>query len=226
MAQSLSPEPQNNPFARPHPVLALFREHPALAVSFGYLAASALGMLFSRRYYRRFDIDFFNYAEIGDFLMAALREPIMFLLTLGAVGVVWLMRTQGRFEWRHFSRKPPRSWLARVYFRSSRPFWGNHWAESAILVLYAYLFISLYGDWKAEQFLAAPGPDDRGLWMQTPESRDRVSLLGTTSRFVFAYDRASGSVSIVPHENLLRLLVEPAADGPDDDAGAAPVPAP
>jgi hypothetical protein len=54
---------------------AVLREHPALLVSTFYLAASFVGMFYSRAFLRRFGINVFNYAQISDFLLASLKEP-------------------------------------------------------------------------------------------------------------------------------------------------------
>lgn len=205
-AERAQAEPAN-PFDRPHPLRELFRDHPALAVSSAYVAASAIGIMFSFDYYSHFDINFFNFAEISDFLMAVLREPITFLLALGGGLVLALFRVHTYFEWRYFSRRPPKSWWLRAYYQASRPFYGNAWMEGTVLVLYVFLFISLYGDWKAERILS--GESAEFVWLETEQARREVVLLGATNRFVFAWDPASEHVSIVPHENLMRVIVKP-----------------
>jgi hypothetical protein len=196
-----------NPFDRPHPLRRLFRDHPAIAISSAYVAASAIGIMFSFDFYRHFDVNFFNFAEISDFLMAVLREPITFLLALGGVLVLALFRGYTYLEWRFFSRRPLKSWWLRAYYHMSRPFYGNPWLEAIVLVLYVFLFIAQYGEWKAERILS--GEHAELVWLETPQARREVVLLGATNRFVFAYDPVADNVSIVPHENLLRVIVDP-----------------
>ena len=65
---------------KPGWVTALLREHPALLVSVVYVAASTIGMAYSWAFLRHFGINIFNYAQIGDFLLASLKEPSTWLL--------------------------------------------------------------------------------------------------------------------------------------------------
>ena len=69
-----------------HPI---FREHPALLVSAFYVAASVIGMFYSWAYMRSFDINVFNYAQLGDFLLASLKAP--FTWALVGLSVILMM---------------------------------------------------------------------------------------------------------------------------------------
>ena len=51
-------------------IIGLLRKHPALLVSVVYVIASTIGMLYSWDFLRLFGINVFNYAQIGDFLLA------------------------------------------------------------------------------------------------------------------------------------------------------------
>ena len=93
----------------------LFREHPALALTLGYLSVSAIGLTFSWALFRRFGVNFFLFADVSDFLMSAFREPMTFVLagTAGAVG--WLVHRLNRIEDRWLGHPDDRGRLARGY---------------------------------------------------------------------------------------------------------------
>jgi hypothetical protein len=85
----------------------LFLANPTAILSLMYLYVTAIGMLYSFLLYRNFEISIFDYSEIGDFLLAAFKNPIAFLSGgfLAAIGVVWwlrresvLRRTLGEYE--------------------------------------------------------------------------------------------------------------------------------
>ncbi len=69
-------------------ILTLLRQHPALLVSAVYVIASIIGMLFSWDYLRLFGINVFNYSQIGDFLLASLKEPFTWVIVIMAVLLV------------------------------------------------------------------------------------------------------------------------------------------
>jgi cytochrome bd-type quinol oxidase subunit 2 len=77
-----------------------FFANPTLVLSLLYIYATALGMLYSRFFYGKFGINVFDYSEISDFLLAALKNPFAILLAgflalLAIVyGVVWVKLTK------------------------------------------------------------------------------------------------------------------------------------
>jgi hypothetical protein len=56
-------------------VKEFFLENPTLVLSLLYLYVTALGIFYSAALYTRFGINIFDYSEISDFLLAALKNP-------------------------------------------------------------------------------------------------------------------------------------------------------
>jgi hypothetical protein len=56
-----------------------FLANPTVVLSLLYLYVTAIGMLYSAVLYGRFGINVFDYSEIGDFLLAAFKNPVAFL---------------------------------------------------------------------------------------------------------------------------------------------------
>lgn len=69
-----------------------FLANPTVVLSLLYLYVTAIGMLYSAVLYGRFGINVFDYSEIGDFLLAAFKNPVAFLSggLLAAVGAALL----------------------------------------------------------------------------------------------------------------------------------------
>ncbi len=176
------------------------REQPALLVSLLYLFASGIGMYFSWRYLRHFGIDFFDYAQVSDFLLASLKEPITWTLVAGLVLVMlldnWMSRAWG---------SKPRGRLTRWY-GTPRYRRLNYMVFLGLIVLY----MTVFADRKAEDTLSG---DYLIVTLRLAESGtvDQRALLGTTSSYVFTFDPDALSANVYPVE-AIEALELPAID--------------
>jgi len=185
----------------------LTREHPALVLSAAYLSATGLGMLSSWTFYDRFGLNVFHYAQLSDFILSAVRNPLAALAILLAVPAVWtIMRTDQwmtRFRWYNYLLGPaPLRRLSRT--------------RGALLIylsLYGYVFSLVYSAWMETRVRAGEVTSvEAQLQQGTYRGRDatvpfRTGLLGTTTAYVFLYDNDSGTVTVVPVENLALMTV-------------------
>jgi hypothetical protein len=75
---------------------AILRKHPALLLSRVCIAASAVGMICSWDYLRRFGINVSHFAQIGDFLLGSIKQPFTWLVVIPAIAVAsvdsWVSR--------------------------------------------------------------------------------------------------------------------------------------
>ncbi len=209
------------------PTPGLFAKHPALALTLAYGAISITGLLFSWSLFRQFDINIFNYMEVGDFMLAALREPLTFLLSAGAVAFYWVVYQLGQMEVRWAASRKNKGRLSSGYARWSRFINTSIWAAAIGVVLYAYLFLSLYAEWKSKEIRAGRAPmvtvfvNDAA----TALTDGPMALLGSTSRFIFLYDPPSENTHIVPYENV--AMVTPVAKAtPEAPVSPEQAPAP
>ena len=195
-------------------VTGFLRQHPGLVVSLIYLTVSLIGLLFSYSLFREFGINIFLYAEISDFLLAALREPMTFAVAGVAIltGVLLFALSNLEFWW--YRRHPPKSRFGENYHRLSQAMYNSFWTRVAVFVLYAYLFLSLYGEYKSEQIRSGHG-DEIQLFIagdtegsSTLRSTGRTGiLLGTTNKFVFVYDPTAGTTNVIPNESIIRIVL-------------------
>jgi hypothetical protein len=56
-------------------VKTFFRENPTFVLTLMYVDLTGIGLLYSWLFYRHFGINTFDFAEIGDFLLAAFKVP-------------------------------------------------------------------------------------------------------------------------------------------------------
>src|SRR6478609_6661836 len=72
--ESFGSSPAPGPAA--HGAISRFvTQQPGVVISGVYLLSSAIGMLDSWWYYRRFGINVFLYSDLADFLLASFRSP-------------------------------------------------------------------------------------------------------------------------------------------------------
>ena len=122
-------------------------------------------------------------------------------------------------EQRWFAKHPPKWRITKAYQRGSSWAYYNPPVVLTVFVLYSYLFLGLYGDWKSGQIKQGIGKRLTVELATEAESGqagrfDNVVLLGTSNKFVFVYDTASEEVNIVPNENIARLILAGAAAKP------------
>ena len=169
----------------------VFREHPALLVSALYVAASAIGMFYSWAYFRRFGINVFNYAQISDFLLVSLKEPLTWALVALAVLVVLGDNASSRRVQRKRSRRWYR-WYASPRYRQVNYF---------ITVFMVLTFIYIFANAQADDTKAGDGKTVEVAFAETDELHVAI-LLGTTGQFVFLYNAETERVDIHPIESI------------------------
>jgi hypothetical protein len=175
-------------------------EHPALLISALYLIASLIGLVYSWTFFSFFEINIFRYAEIGDFLMASLKEPSTWLLASLAVALVLLDNAN--------SRRVQNKGVARLYRWYAAPLYRR----INILVAIVIMAMFLYGFARQQSLDIRSGDRDRVTIRLADESPpiNRV-MLGTTGRFAFFFDPGNERVYVYPHESILSLS-KPAPD--------------
>ena len=116
------------------PLITILRDHLAVLVSALYVAASVIGMLWSWIFPQYFDVDFFDYAQVSDFLLASLKEPFTWVLVFAAVALVMADNALSR----RFERKLKTKWLA--WYASPRYRSANFLAAVLLVALFIFFY--------------------------------------------------------------------------------------
>ena len=177
-----------------HWVVGVFRQHPALFVSAFYVLASVIGMFFAWDYLRHFGINVLNYSEVTDFLMASIKEPMTWVMSFLALGVMFLDNASSR---RWGSKERPRllRWYGSPRYRAS---------NYIVVFLVAGVLIDAYARVKSVLTMQGQG-EVVELRLADSEVAETRMLLGTTGRYVFVYDLDSGHADVHPLENVMMI---------------------
>jgi hypothetical protein len=170
----------------------VLREHPALIVSGFYVAASIIGMFFAWAFLRHFGINVFNYAQISDFLLASLKEPITWALV---ILTMLLLQGDNASSRRYARREKHSKWFA--WYGSPRYRQVNNVMAVLLLLLYLYAFA-----WDQARDARAGEGKIVDVMFADSGAATTALLLGTTGQFVFLYDDTTERVDIHPIENI------------------------
>ncbi len=181
----------------------LLREHPALMASGIYVFASTVGMFYSWDFLRRFGINVFHYAEIGDFLLASLKEQYTWALVFAAILLVAIDNAMSR-------RVEARSTARWLRWYGTRRYRSLNYLVASLIVI---IFLDTYVLFKARDIRAGEGEVVTVSLTDSSPQMERL-LLSTTGRFVILYDHKTNLVHIHPHENIL-TITKSVPDGAD-----------
>lgn len=190
--------------ARRRPFWERLGETPGLFVTLAYLLVSLIGVAFSWALLREFGLNVFSFADVTDFLMAAFREPMTFVLSLSALALGLATHWLAGKEVRWLERRNPQSKFGRRYLAMARAGHAGGYYVLGIFLLYTIVFIASYAQNEAGDIRAGSG---ERVVLQAADQPAPIAglLLGATSRFVFLYRQDLGQAEAIPQENILRI---------------------
>jgi hypothetical protein len=216
---------RRNRFEQLRPIGSFFREHPAIAVTLLYFQVTTVGVVYSWALFRRFDINVFDYAEANDFLLAAFKDPLVFLMSMLTIILIVATQVLAIVFRRWQVKRRPRPEVTTSDTSSKWAFLDSNLSESAtamvfwsLLVLFPFVVVSyslippvVLANRTANSLL---GPTDEPLTSvqyratsgsdeQTTEKGLRV--IGTTQNFVFFYDRKETRTLIIPNAQIVEM---------------------
>ena len=162
-----------------------------------YLLASVVGMFYAWAFLSFFDINVFNYAQISDFLLASLKEPLTWALVFLAIALVAMDNATSR----RFGSKDRSRWVR--WYGSPRYRFFNNFA--AIIIVLMFIFSWAYR--QAGNIQDGEGKIVDVLLADASESKD-VVLLSTTGQFVFLLNPETNEVAIHPFENVQSITFQ------------------
>lgn len=183
-------------------------ENVGLMLTLGYLFLTALGMFHRALVFLMFRINVFDYAEPSDFLLAALRDPLIILVCIAPIplvalyyrGAAWLqLRTKSKW----LSGTERQKELTRRYRRPLYAFTALLWALAASL----HYATSVVRDLRAGTGRRVQVELISGAQTPPVDTTPQL-LLGTTQKFLFLYDAPRQVTSVIPIGNIARLRVD------------------
>lgn len=184
----------------------LAREHPTLGLTLLYLALTFVGMIHDLWFYLYFKINILDFSETSDFLLAAIRNPLVILLSLLPVALLFALQR---------ARVTARNKSAR-YDAFSRKIDSSRWNSLSarifiygwFVVVYAIVFTQLYAQWESGRVKSGKGRRVAFVRNDGVISDEQPILLGTTGKFLFLYYPSRKATEIVPIDNATVLTVD------------------
>lgn len=206
----------------PH-VLRTFAREPALAITICYLLVAMAGIFYNYSYYQKFGIPVLTLSQISDFLTSGLQQPMALLLVLSTLPMCWLadyFNHRKRRQREALLRDMPASRLRaiRAFVLAPTPRWFTGVAYVGIVVVYGWVFISLYARHRAELVKSGDAPRV-AVWLNGDGNalgaQGRAwTYLGAVAGYVFIYDNTTSRAVILPVNNITRIEPLPAQDAP------------
>ena len=186
--------------------MRLIGPHSGLALTGAYLILTLIGFMYHVWLFAEFEINVLNFSETGDFLMAAIRQPVVIFLFVLPFGLLWLIYRVDALARRLIPAYQAlydryRSWSSPTY---------KLWSGATIVLLYGTLFTQFFAENVADRIKAGRG-QRVGVDLRDAAARagapSEALLIGTTTRFVMLYDPADSLTYIVPLETLSKLTI-------------------
>jgi len=190
-------------------ILKFVVNHPGLAVFIVYATIAVAGFIYVITFYRYFNLEVIIYLEIGDILVAGIKDPMVMLMVLGTF-VVFL------FYWGiTYIQAPFSAWLDKKFskgffkfmpylfgLKSIQSFW---WIGSFILLFYFILFIAIYSETKSKS-IRTDKTNLVAVFSDAIRNKDQqYSILGTSINYIFLYNHDEKNTLIIPLENVTAI---------------------
>jgi hypothetical protein len=207
--------------ATPSRMRRLMDDHPALLLTAGYLILTIVGLIYEFWLFLSFRINIVDWAETTDFLLAAVRTPLVIVLSLVPLPLAIALdrfgkRLRARYpRYRAYQEKQERLLGVKPHHRV--------FYSGAFVFTYAVLFTQLYAFRVSKQIRAGKGKIVRVQPVGSPEgSAIQGVLIGTTSKYLFLWDTNRTMTRILPVENVAQVLVPRRRSTDPDTTGKKP----
>jgi hypothetical protein len=197
----------NNPTTKPSliaSVASFFRGNPATVGSFLYIYVTTIGIVYSYVLYQQFRVNIFDYATTSDFILAAFRNPLTFLVALGAISFVLLFvqvvtSLTSKLGERLNTERYPRLLLVVLTV-----------GICAILLLSIAAACVLAWS-RTGEIREASSPRESVLYRALSGSKEQtlasdLQLIGATHTFVLFYDPSNGQTLVIPQAQITSII--------------------
>ena len=177
--------------------------HEGIAFTLAYLGLATIGMVHLAGFYAEFHVNVLEFADVSDFLLAPVRDPLVVLVSIAPLAVFAVLNALNRLAARGWHRlrnsRPDPAKVAREQ-RLNRILWPM------AFVLWVLAFNLRYVDLTTDRIKAGRGKqvvamDMEGKSLATPPD-STITLLPGTARYAFFYRAGRDQLVIVPIENL------------------------
>lgn len=191
-------------------LLEYFRRNPALMLSVSYISLTLCGIFYSKAFYKEFDIDILQFAEISDLLIIGISEPRALLMFAGG-----LLMAYGTDRLYQFSYDIKMKWHPKPKsFKRTLILYANYIPKHeltllsglvALFVVYGWIFVSLFAQWRADDIRQGNG-EYYQIFGELHKTEQTMVFLGTTTNYILLFDDKIKKTVITPVENVTKLM--------------------
>lgn len=183
----------------------LLKDHPTFILTVSYFFVTLIGIIYSFFYYREFEINILKFADLSDFLLAAMVEPISILIFL-AVIVFSLLAFIADF-WLRNKYKGYGRWLTNKFAAK----YTDPIIYFVVVSILVFLYVRSFALMNAEEVRSGDNDGYIVLFSDSSRGEQQLALLGNSSRFTYLYDIGKDEVLVVPSENIsyMKKLAKP-----------------
>jgi len=189
---------------RPHPentaldiALRFLREHTGQAIVLIALAVTVVARLDDVWFYQRFRVNILYYSDPEDFLLAAMRNTVIWIYFIVPAAVILL------FAWLARSRHDPLRPQSRWNSARLRLF-----GACALVILTSAILTKMHADQRADDVRAGVGRHVSFTRNDGVTFDEKPLLLGSTGEFFFLYYVKRRVAEIVPVTNTALMTVD------------------
>lgn len=171
------------------------KEHPTLLLSVCYFIVTIIGVVYSFFFYAEFDIEILKFADLSDFLLASILEPLSIIIF-----IFWLVFYFLSFKLDLWARNKFNRY-GRFVERTLKPKYSDPILFCISVTVITVLFVKNLAIDNTERIKAGDFDQYTVLLPNSPEEQT-IALLGSSSRFSYFYDTLSKEAIVVPVESI------------------------
>lgn len=173
-----------------------FGEHPTLLLSLCYFVITVIGVLYHYYFYREFGINIIKFADLSDFLLVAVLEPmslLLFIVSTITIAVIYKMEMVGRAKFKAYGR-----------FVGKRRYskYIDLTVFSGAMVMTLIVYIQSLAQGNAEEVRSGIIDQYAVRIADFEQGSANLALLGSSSRYVYFFDVSKDQALVVPVESV------------------------
>lgn len=179
-------------------IKVFFSEHPTMLLTLCYFIITTIGVLYSYYFYKEFGINILKFADLSDFLLASILEPLSIIvfavLVISSLFFYWLdFVTRKRFpSYGRFLEKK---------------FMSKYSDPIGFVLLVSFLTFTLIKTLAIDNSneIKQTGGDE--FWVKMVDQEEsvvetRLTVLGSSSRYAFFFEPTQSASLVIPVENV------------------------
>ncbi|GAA6206021.1 hypothetical protein [Thalassotalea sp. SU-HH00458] len=171
------------------------KEHPTLLLSICYFIVTIIGVIYSYFYYAEFGIEILKFADLSDYLLASILEPLSIV-----VFVFWVIFYLLSFKLELWARKKFNGY-GRFVERTMKPKYSDPILFCLAIIVITVIFVKNLAIDNTLK-IKAGNFDDYSALLPNDKDEQKLAFLGSSSRFSFFYDLDLNEAIVIPVESI------------------------